>query len=170
MASIRETEARFAPSAEATVAASGSGSLLDKVLDWFGYSGTYAEGAECLSRQGHEMYLPWQQLAGRAFECALRACLASVSFNAPPPHDLLSLFEQAETLGFELREADLVMLVLVSHAYRETELYTSYAPVYPAQFGVVSQYSRPPSLRLNRALRDLRRQALLRLGTSEAEA
>ncbi|MFP7723611.1 hypothetical protein [Lysobacter sp. A3-1-A15] len=170
MAKIRDIAARYSPSAEGAVAVSGGASRLDRALEWFGYSETYARSAECLSRQGHEQFLPWQQLAGRALECAVRGCLESVGFNTQAPQDLVSLFEQAESLGFYLREGDLVMIVLVSHGYPEPKTSTPFVPVNPRQFGVITQYSHPPSLKLNRALRDLRRQALLRLGTSEAEA
>jgi hypothetical protein len=170
MAKIRDIAARYSPSAEGTVAVTCSSSQLERALEWFGYSETYARAAECLSRQGHQLYLPWQQLAGHALEWALRGCLESVAFSTPASHDLVSLFEKVESLGFQLREGDLVMIVLVSHAYPEPATSTTYVPVNPRQFGVITQYSHPPSLKLNRALRDLRRQTLLRLGVSEAEA
>ena len=170
MTDIRDIAARYLPRAEGTVAVGGSASQLDKALAWFRYSETYARSAECLSSQGLEVYLPWQQLAGHALECALRGCLESVGFSSPAPHDLISLYEQSESFGFRLSEPDLVMIVLVSHAYRQPESDTLYVPVNPRQCGVITQYSHPPSLRLNSALRDLKRHALVHLGASQAEA
>ena len=82
----------------------------------------------------------------------------------------MSLFEEAESFGFRLSEADLVIVVLVSHAYLEPGAGVRYVPVNLAPFGVITQYSHPPSLRLNRALRELRRQTVQRLGTARAGA
>lgn len=171
MAKIRDIAARYSSLADDAVAVSDTASQLDKTLEWFGYSETYAQSAERLSLHGPELYLPWQQLAGHALECALRGCLQSAGFDPPVPHDLIALFEQAESFGFQLRESDLTMIVLVSHAYsQEPDIGTRYVPRHPMPFGVITQYSWPPSLRLNCALRELRRQALLRLGKCDAEA
>jgi hypothetical protein len=170
MARIRDIAARDSFLADDAVAVSDT-SQLDKTLEWFGYSETYAQSAERLSLHGRELYLPWQQLAGHALECALRGCLQSAGFDAPVPHNLIALFEQAESFGFQLRDSELVMIVLVSHAYsHEPDSGTRYVPRQPMPFGVITQYSSPPSLRLNLALRELRRQALLRLGICDAEA
>lgn len=171
MSMIRDIAARYSSLADDAIALSDAALQLDKTLAWFRYSETYAQSAELLSLHGRELYLPWQQLAGHALECALRGCLHSAGFDSPVLHDLIALFEQAESLGFHLREPDLVMVVLVSHAYsQEPERGARYVPRRPMSFGVITQYSSPPSLRLNRALRDLRRQALLRLGKCNAEA
>lgn len=171
MTKIRDIADRYSSFADDAVAVRDTASQLNTTLEWFRYSEKYAHSAECLSLHGIELYLPWQQLAGHALECALRGCLQSAGVDPSVPHDLIALFEQAELFGFQLREPELVMVVLVSHAYsRGPNRGTPYVPSYATPCGVITQYSWPPSLRLNRALRELRRQALLRLGRCDAEA
>ena len=172
MAKIQDIAARYLAVEDGIVAAPDNASWLDKTLAWFGYSERYATAAELLLLRGRpELYEPWQQLAGHALECAFKGCLQSAGLDPPAFHDLIALFEQAESIGFQLKEPDLVMVVLVSHAYPQApESGAKYVRRDPMAFGVITQYSAPPSLRLNRALQDLRRQALLSLEKCGGEA
>ena len=170
MSKIRDVAERYAPVAQDGVSVSGTLSQIDRTLAWFSYCETYARSAESLSLLGRDLFLPWQQLAGHALECAFRGCLQSAGIKPPVSRDLIWLFEQAESFGFQLCDADLVMIVLVSHAYLSLDAGTPHVQIESNSFGVITQYSQPPSLRLNRAVRGLRSQALKRLDLSSAEA
>lgn len=146
-------------------------SALDKTLGWFGFAAMYAGAAECLARERPELELPWQQLAGHAVECAIKGCLQSVNHSPPTSHDLVKLFETAESLQFSLYEPDLVLIFMISRNYsKDSGTNTRFKARYPTQSHEPIQHSQRPSTRPSQLIAELRRQALARLGKYEHEA
>jgi hypothetical protein len=94
----------------------------------------YISAASTLEQAGPQHWLPRVQLTGLALELALKACLASVSTDPPPSHDLVALCKHVVKLGFELDDPAGAAIVHVHHVYySDVATGTRYKARYPSK-------------------------------------
>jgi HEPN domain-containing protein len=104
-----------------------------QTLSLISYAQDYLRAAACLAAQEGPATLPLLQLTGQAVELALKGCLASAGKKPPRNHDLLTLYEFAETEGFCLKDdSQLACLVHLHHWFsQDLATNTKYKSRYP---------------------------------------